>query len=577
MAYLYKRMRKQYSIDNGVSWIDSDPPEYIVGELIDANSDCIPTDEKWVPVPFDPNNPNSYICEGTDLYSIEKKQYSIDEGKTWIDYNPPQYRKKYLIQENSELCGGDNPLSLERWVEIPFDPNNPNSYICEGTDLYSIEKKQIFEIGGTEWIDTNPLETRKGKLLFKNYYLCGGESKGCNSDNYVFECKIYDLNRNEVDKAYICWLDSVPTNGSFECQIHDGGGYCLGLVQKSSTTTPNHCTYGYYNIVEIKSGFNDLKGEYFPFINEYAYYSNQQVKNPSFSRVHSIRCNSEPNTSSSNLYLQITKLYCTPKKYAAYFNIISLPYIITPPAYGGSFDSLEYVSMGYDFSQVTTLKNNRYAQIFSGLSHLKEVDFDFITNVQFYSLGGMFEWTKVNNINDIKKLDLSNLTCCYEMCKHWSGDCDIDFSGIETPNFGLFEDLDFNGILERMFVGAFFVKNINMGETFANNGAFIDSMFSECHSLEYVNMGNIKLKEYNNGKYTARSVFQGCEKLKTIIIKKLELSLIDTAYDRASNMFLNCSSLQNITCTQATKDWIIANKNAIALPQAETINYTIVD
>lgn len=42
MAYLYKRMKKQVSYDNGKTWVDIEPPEYIVGELIDGESDCVP-------------------------------------------------------------------------------------------------------------------------------------------------------------------------------------------------------------------------------------------------------------------------------------------------------------------------------------------------------------------------------------------------------------------------------------------------------------------------------------------------------------------------------------------------------
>lgn len=42
MAYLYKRMKKQVSYNGGITWEDTDPLEYIVGELIDDNSDCVP-------------------------------------------------------------------------------------------------------------------------------------------------------------------------------------------------------------------------------------------------------------------------------------------------------------------------------------------------------------------------------------------------------------------------------------------------------------------------------------------------------------------------------------------------------
>ena len=42
MAYLYKRMKKQVSYNGGITWEDVVPPEYIVGEVIDDNSDCVP-------------------------------------------------------------------------------------------------------------------------------------------------------------------------------------------------------------------------------------------------------------------------------------------------------------------------------------------------------------------------------------------------------------------------------------------------------------------------------------------------------------------------------------------------------
>ena len=44
MAYLYKRMKKQVSYDNGKTWEDVNPPEYIIGDLIDNNSDCTSTE-----------------------------------------------------------------------------------------------------------------------------------------------------------------------------------------------------------------------------------------------------------------------------------------------------------------------------------------------------------------------------------------------------------------------------------------------------------------------------------------------------------------------------------------------------
>ena len=112
------------------------------------------------------NVSGQHICVGYDKYFVEKKQYSMDFGTTWVDVTPLQTRIGELIESNSESCGYKPSSTQYRWVTVS------GSSMCVAFGKYTVEKKQ-YSMDGTTWYDVTPLETKAGSLIESNSNDCG--------------------------------------------------------------------------------------------------------------------------------------------------------------------------------------------------------------------------------------------------------------------------------------------------------------------------------------------------------------------------------------------------------------------
>ena len=107
----------------------------------------------------------SYLCVSYDKYEKEVKEYSLDDGVTWIKYIPEISRPGDLIFSGSVDCGA---APQERWVV------DASSYICEGYDKYEKEVKQYcLDDYGINWANYVPEISRKGNLIKQNARQCG--------------------------------------------------------------------------------------------------------------------------------------------------------------------------------------------------------------------------------------------------------------------------------------------------------------------------------------------------------------------------------------------------------------------
>ena len=160
----YSKEQKQQSTDNGATWTNVSPAEYRTGSVIETqSSDC----------GYQPTIEyqwvtvsGGYVCSGTTKYSQEKKQYRVDGG-SWIDTDPLQTRQgSTIIETDSTDCGYIAPQY--RWYQA-----SASDYLCSGTSKYYKEYYQISTDGGNTWNNVTPTQTRQGALIESQSTDCG--------------------------------------------------------------------------------------------------------------------------------------------------------------------------------------------------------------------------------------------------------------------------------------------------------------------------------------------------------------------------------------------------------------------
>lgn len=121
----YQKLKLQYTYGPGDGyWMDVEPPQYKMGELIEKNSpDCggVQKIYRWYALP------DEYICNGYNKYYKEVYQVSTNDGFTWENVTPLQTRTGQLIEANSIDCGYGITWELVQ-----------DEYICEETTVKPI-------------------------------------------------------------------------------------------------------------------------------------------------------------------------------------------------------------------------------------------------------------------------------------------------------------------------------------------------------------------------------------------------------------------------------------------------------
>ena len=112
---------KEQSTTDGSVWVDTGRER--AGSLIESQSySCGYVSYRWVTVP------NTPWCDGYDLYTTEKQQYTTD-GTNWQDVTPLNTRKGALVERNSETCGYVPPTPTDGYLTFTVPANSPNSSI----------------------------------------------------------------------------------------------------------------------------------------------------------------------------------------------------------------------------------------------------------------------------------------------------------------------------------------------------------------------------------------------------------------------------------------------------------------
>lgn len=118
------RQQKQVSYTYGETW--ENLSEYRTGDVYQKDSaDCTitPVIYRWVDLDIS----QDYYCEGTTKYYKQQYQKSYDNGSTWVNEAPPQYKKGSIAEELSVDCGYTGE-TIYRWVQTTdtICVNSPN-------------------------------------------------------------------------------------------------------------------------------------------------------------------------------------------------------------------------------------------------------------------------------------------------------------------------------------------------------------------------------------------------------------------------------------------------------------------
>ena len=144
----------RYSTDSGNTWVTKVPEEYRYGSMIESNSEeCgyVPRLEHWVLVCPDitydtaQNGDECTICASYNgaptMFAIEKKQYSIDGGKTWTDVTPLETRTERILKWKADKCGYTGDTFEYRWTDT----------YCNGTNLIGTRTTFVSSDNGKTW------------------------------------------------------------------------------------------------------------------------------------------------------------------------------------------------------------------------------------------------------------------------------------------------------------------------------------------------------------------------------------------------------------------------------------------
>ena len=144
----------RYSTDSGNTWVTKVPEEYRYGSMIESKSEeggYIPRLEHWVLVCPDitydtaQNGDECTICStyngAPTMFAIEKKQYSIDGGKTWTDETPLETRTERILKWKADKCGYTGDTFEYRWTDT----------YCNGTNLMGTRTTFVSSDNGKTW------------------------------------------------------------------------------------------------------------------------------------------------------------------------------------------------------------------------------------------------------------------------------------------------------------------------------------------------------------------------------------------------------------------------------------------
>lgn len=122
---LYRKQKRQKSLDNGLTWIDTG--EFRVGDVLENPSNCVSDDSKqcrWVELDVS----EGYYCNGTNKYTLKVEECS-ENGIIWNRTGEVKQGLTF-VESDSPDCG----YVMYRWVDV--------GEVCM-SDIFQIEVEEL--------------------------------------------------------------------------------------------------------------------------------------------------------------------------------------------------------------------------------------------------------------------------------------------------------------------------------------------------------------------------------------------------------------------------------------------------
>ena len=152
---LYRLKKRQVSYDSGATWQDVSTPQYMKGDLIEADSNICgyAVYTRWVE--------SGYTCDGYNKHALEFEQISND-NINWTSTG--ESRKGRLIEANSEDCGYVPPSYSGQYLTFVAQESGTFTFTPKNSNVISYSTDN-----GSTWTQSSSVSVNANdKVLWKD-------------------------------------------------------------------------------------------------------------------------------------------------------------------------------------------------------------------------------------------------------------------------------------------------------------------------------------------------------------------------------------------------------------------------
>ena len=480
----YNQLKRQYSLDGGITWHDLLPMVYKVGNVIETNSNCTDSDGcRWVILPIT----EAYDCDSNyNMYQVEAEECLNENG---VFVRSGNIRRYQLIEDYSIACGYSGP-------------------ICTPTSITSYSYDIVYNGGAVEWDEVATPVVYKITTISEI-------DKGCNETTTSNREEITDYsityspsgdNTNEEDRTVTATVIYKNENiGSFS------------YTQKGKICEPS-TSITYTNYVITYNG-GDVEW------NEVATPVVTATENTT---VTNSNCDETTTTTTSTEIVDYSITYSPSGDNATVEDRTVTAIVIHKNNNVGDFT---YTQKSLNMAEPTQIGNI----IFKGKTYFSSAPDYQLKCKSGFGDNDMVDYTITDNGNNeyiYEAEDFNNISC------EIIAEVNLGYVKPHVYEIVSFPDTSKMISFKSLFYD-FIMESANLINFNTSNVTDMSYMFDYCEMLTTLNLSGWDVSNVTNISY----MFRSCRNLAYLDLSGWELSSNITKYEK---VFENCSSLQTI-------------------------------